>query len=180
MWYRDINKSQVGVDMNNFFQKASKKLNDMLNDEAQIVTKIKEKLKDKGIPVLITSDMLMYLLKKQIDQNDKVYNLNITFKEDFIRFSGVTKKLLIEIPFELDLKPLRSEGRVLYFDVKNMKPLNHDWIKSKVLNKPPLLVYTNESTKLDLNQVEKMQEIPIGNIQHFEIKEGKLWIKLGL
>lgn len=166
--------------MNNFFQKASKKLNGMLSDETHILAKAKEKLKDKGISVPITSDMLMQLLQKQIDQNDNIYNFNIVFKEDFIRFSGSTKKLLLEIPFELDLKPLKSEGRVLYFDVKNMKPLNQDWIKSKILNKPPLLVYGKGSTQLDLNQVEKIQAIPVGNIQHFEIREERLWVKVGL
>lgn len=179
-WYYVTNILKAGAYMNNFLKKTNEKLKDMLNNETSILDKTKEKLVDKGICIPITSDTLMHILQKQVNQNDKIYNLEIIFQNDFIRISGIAKKLLVKIPFTLDLKPLKSEKRLLYFEVKQIKPLNQEWIKSKVLNKPPLLTYIKGNMKLDLNGVEKIRAISIGNIQSFEIKDRKLWVKIGI
>ncbi|MFY2253202.1 hypothetical protein ACOSZH_25225 [Priestia megaterium] len=166
--------------MDSLFRKTNGKVKDMLNDEISILAKAQEKLVDKGIYVPITADMLKLILQKQVNKNDKIYNLEVEFQEDFIRVNGTVKKLLINIPFALDLKPVKSKKRVLYFEIKQMKPLNQDWIKTKVLSKPPYLTYTKGSMTLDLNQVKKIKSIPLGTIQSFEMQNSKLLVKIGI
>ena len=83
-------------------------------------------------------------------------------------------------PIELDVKPVKAEKRTLFFEIVHMKPLNQEWVKSKVLNKPPFMFYKNRNMILDLNEIDQIKAVPIGHIQHVEIKDGKLWIKIGI
>ncbi|UOO43806.1 hypothetical protein I0292_26525 (plasmid) [Priestia megaterium] len=166
--------------MNNLFRKTNEKVKDMLNDEISFLNNVKEKLVDKGIYVPITADMLRLILQKQVNKNDKIYNLEVEIQEGCIRVNGIVKKLLLKIPFALYLEPVKSEKRVLYFEIKQMRPLNQDWIKIKVLNKPPYLTYTKGSMTLDLNQVKRVNSIPVGTIQSFKMENNKLLVKIGI
>lgn len=166
--------------MKSFFQRTSGKVKDWLEDEEGLLAKTKEKLADKGISVPVTADILMRVLQKQVNEHDHLHTLTISFQEDVIRFRGTVKKWWLAIPFELDVKPLEAGKRTLLFDIDQMKPLNHEWIKSKVLNKPPLMTYQKGKMILDLNEIDNIRAIPIGHIQHVELKNGKLWIKIGI
>lgn len=166
--------------MKSFFQKTSSKMKDWLEEEDGLLAKAKEKLADKGISIPVTADMLMRVLQKHVQEQDHLHTLSVSFPEDRIRFEGTIKKFWLAIPFELDVKPVKAEKRMLIFEVVHMKPLNQEWIKNKALNHPSFMVYQNQSMMLDLNEIDQIKAIPIGHIQHVEIKKGKLWIKIGL
>ncbi|MDQ0247491.1 hypothetical protein J2S09_005140 [Bacillus fengqiuensis] len=166
--------------MKSFFQKASGKMKGWLEDEEGLLGKAKEKIADKGISIPLTADMLMRVLQKQVNEHDRLHTLTVSFPKDIIRFEGTVKKFWLAIPFELDVKPVKAEKRTLFFEVVHMKPLNQEWIKNKVLNHPPLMIYQNRNMILSLNEIDQVRAVPIGYIQHVEIKKEKLWIKIGL
>jgi hypothetical protein len=140
-----------------------------------------KKLEDKGLPIPITADMLLWMFRNQKnDERESIHNIDVVFKDDFIRISGLVKKLLIQIYFEIDLKPLKAEKRILCFQVLRMKPLNQGWIKGKIFNRPPFLSYEDDILKINLDGVEKVRAVRVGNIKDFEIRSGKLWVKVGV
>ncbi|HWO95994.1 MAG TPA: hypothetical protein VNM45_06625 [Bacillus sp. (in: firmicutes)] len=166
--------------MKSFFQKASDKMKGWLEDEEGLLGKAKERIADKGITVPLTADMLMRVLQKQVNEHNHLHTLTVSFPEDQIRFEGTIKKFWLEIPFELEVKPIMTEKRTLFFEIIHMKPLNQEWLKNKVLNKPPFMIYQNKNMILDLNEIDQVRAVPIGHIQHVEIKNKKLWIKIGI
>ncbi|MFC7395479.1 hypothetical protein [Scopulibacillus cellulosilyticus] len=166
--------------MKKVFQKASQQLNDLKENKEVILANAKEKLSEKGISIPITSEMLLWFLKKKASQEKMIKKIDVNFNEDFIKLSGKVQKLLLKFDFEIDLKPLRAEKRVLYFGVAGMKPLNQGWIKRIIFSIPPGMSYKEGIISFDLNQFDKVRAIPVGNIQSFEIKNQKLWVKIGL
>ncbi|WP_078410485.1 hypothetical protein [Priestia abyssalis] len=122
----------------------------------------------------------MRVLQKQVHEQDHLHTLSVSFQEDAIRFEGTIKKFWLAIPFELDVRPVKAEKRTLFFEVIHMKPFNQEWIKNKALNHSPFMSYQNRNMILDLNEIDQVRTVPIGHIQHVEIKKGKLWIKIGL
>ncbi|MCP8970951.1 hypothetical protein [Ectobacillus ponti] len=134
-----------------------------------------------GIPIPVTADMLLMLFRAGTKQEkaNEIHNLDVTFREDTVSISGFTRKMLMEIQFELQLKPVKAKDRTLYFEVVKMKPLNQNWIKNLVLNHPPVTVYEHGLLEVDLNHFETIRKIKVGNIQGFEVREQKIWITVG-
>ncbi|PLT31753.1 hypothetical protein [Peribacillus deserti] len=122
----------------------------------------------------------MKLLVQNTNPHESISKLDMEFHTSFLRFRGIAKKFLMEIKFEIDLLPLRGENRALYFKVAKMKPLNEDWIKTKILNSPPLLSYIKGNMIINLNKFDVVRKVPLENIKHFELKDDKLWVRLGL
>lgn len=151
-----------------------------MENEGGLLAKAKEKLADKGVSIPLTADMLMRVLQRQVKVHDHLHTLTVSFPEDLIRFEGTIKKFWLAIPFKLDVKPVKAEKRTLFFEVVHMKPLNQEWVKHKVLTKPPFMIYQNRNMILDLNEIDQVKAVPIGHIQHVVIKDGKLWIKIGI
>jgi hypothetical protein len=61
-----------------------------------------------------------------------------------------------------------------------MTPLNQDWIKKKLFNKPPFVNYQNGLLQIDLNGFEKVKAIPVGEIREFKIEDNKMLVRIGL
>ncbi|MEW4282288.1 hypothetical protein [Priestia koreensis] len=165
--------------MKGLFEKANDKITNFLQKENNLLSKAKEKVERAGVPIPITADLLSKMIAKQLDPNE-IRDFQLTFEDENLVIKGTAKKMLLKIPFQLTLQPVKTEKRTIYFALKEMKPLNQDWIRSKALNKPPLLSYEEGHVKLDLNQLDKIKYVPVGNIQHMEIKNEKLWVKIGL
>ncbi|MBM7690743.1 hypothetical protein JOC77_000146 [Peribacillus deserti] len=165
--------------MKRLLQKANEHLSKTGEDGESRYTLIQNKLGDRGINIPITADILKFMIQNK-QPHESIHKMDVEFYESFLRFSGKAKKFLMEIKFEIDLQPLKAEKRVLFFEVKEMKPLNQDWIKSRIFNRPPLLSYIEGNMILDLNQLEAVRKVPLGSIKHFELKDDKLWVKLGL
>lgn len=136
---------------------------------------------DKGVSIPITADRLLWMFRKGMkEQEEEIRNLDVSFRGETICISGLTTKLLLQVYFEFDLKPLKAEYRTLYFTVPYMKPFNQEWMKRKVLNKPPYTVYEDRMLKMDLDEIDTIKSIPVGSIKHFDIRDGKLWVKIGM
>lgn len=141
-----------------------------------------EVLKEKGISVPITSNMFSGILQSQTEkfEFEGIYDLEVLFIDNYIKITGNAKKLLLKIPFKIELAPSKAEQRMVKFKIRSMTPLNQDWIKKKIFNKQPFVNYENELLQIDLNGFEKVKAIPIGQIQDFKIEEDKMWVRIGL
>jgi hypothetical protein len=140
-----------------------------------------EVIKD-GISVPITSKMFSSILKNQTEkiEDEGIYNIEVLFIDNYIKVTGNTKKLLLNIPFKIELVPSIAEQRTIKFEIRSMTPLNQDWIKKKIFNKPPFVSYENELLQIDLNAFETVKEFPLGQIRDFKIKDDKMWMKIRL
>ena len=164
--------------MKDFLNKLNSKVSNMLEDENSLLSKTKKSLADKYIKIPITEEMFLYVFNKQ--NVEGIEDLTIEFAESTFQIKGSVKKMLIPIQFYIELKPKNANGRSLSFDIVELKPLNQDWIKKKLFNKPPVISYQDGVTTIDLNTFEKVKSIPVGTIKDFEIKNKRLYVSLGV
>lgn len=139
-------------------------------------------LKDKSIPIPITSGMFSWMLETQTEkiEAEGLYEVEVLFRDNYIQVSGIAKKLLLKIPFSIELIPSSAEQRIIKFDIRSITPLNHDWIKKKIFNKPPYVNFENDLLHINLNGYEKVRAIPVGQIVDFKIEDDKMWVRIGL
>jgi hypothetical protein len=135
-------------------------------------------LKDKYIEIPIYPNMLLFLLKK--GDLPGLSNIEVGIETENIIISGIAKKLLINIKFSIELKPLMPNGRELSFNITNMKPINHDWIKRKIFDNTRGISYHENIVTIDFNQIDKIRAVSIGSIKKIEIKDNSLLVSLGL
>lgn len=133
-----------------------------------------------GVNLQISSNQLLWIFKKRLARQNSVQDLAISMQNDLIRFRGVARKLIFNINFEIDLKPIHADKRMLYFQIDRITPINLGWLKSKVFNRPPFLNYKKNIIMIDLNCINKIRDIPVGNVKEFKVNGDKLWVKLGL
>ncbi|WML52483.1 hypothetical protein RCG17_24435 [Neobacillus sp. PS3-12] len=103
--------------MKNFFKKAG------------------EVLKEGSIEISIISGMFSAILDCQTEkiEAEGIYDVKVVFKENYLEVTGYAKKLLLKIPFKIEFTPYAAEQRVMKFEIRNMTPLNQDWIKRNYL-----------------------------------------------
>ncbi|WP_163536371.1 hypothetical protein [Gracilibacillus sp. YIM 98692] len=154
------------------------KIKKIFEDEMSLLTKAKKGLEDKYVTIPIAESMIRRAVSKKKIKG--ITNLDIRLVKDKIVISGAAKKLRITIHFQMDLKPLAAENRELSFRIVRMKPLNQEWLTKKLLNKSPYLHCHKGIIHIDLNQMEKAKAIRIGKLKHFEVRDEKLWIGVGL
>ncbi|WP_158211503.1 hypothetical protein [Alkalihalobacterium alkalinitrilicum] len=154
------------------------KFNERHYEETSILSRAKKELKEKFVTIQLTEDMLGWVVNKKKIKG--ITSIAVRLIEDKIVISGAMKKLRLTIPFRIDLKPLVARDRELSFKVVSLKPLNHHWITTKLLNKSPFLHYHKGIIHIDLNQIEKAKAIRVGNVKRFEVKDERLWIGIGL
>ncbi|MBP1950507.1 hypothetical protein [Virgibacillus litoralis] len=133
-----------------------------------------------GVNLPISSNLLLRVFEKRLAQQNSVQDLSISMEDDLIRISGVAKKLFFNMYFEIDLKPMYADKRLLYFQINRITPLNLGWLKSKIFNRPPFLNYKKDMIMIDLNCINRIRDIPVGNVKGFNVIGDKLWVKLGL
>ncbi|SDQ21396.1 hypothetical protein SAMN05216232_1101 [Virgibacillus subterraneus] len=133
-----------------------------------------------GVNLPISSNILLRIFEKRLARQNSVQDLSICMQDDLIRFSGVAKKLIFNMNFEIDLKPIHADKRVLYFQIDRITPLNLGWLKSKIFNRPPFLHYKKNTIRIDLNCIDRIRDIPVGNVKGFKVNGDKLWVKLGM
>jgi hypothetical protein len=131
-----------------------------------------------GFSIPITATMLeRFILKKSGAQDIKV---KITPEHLILRGTMEVKKLMLKknVSFAITLKPFKLEKRLILLTLVEMKPLNMDFINSKIFNKPPFMEYDNQTVKIDLNAWDIMKKIPLGNIKSYELVDGAMNIKV--
>ncbi|MGP4105743.1 hypothetical protein [Virgibacillus sp. L01] len=133
-----------------------------------------------GVNLPISSNLLLRIFEKRLARQNSVQDLSISMQTDLIKFSGVAKKLFFNMYFEIDLRPIHADKRVLYLHIDRITPLNLGWLKSKIFNRPPFLNYKKDTIMIDLNCINRVRNIPVGNVKEFNVSGDKLWVKLVL
>ncbi|QFT87696.1 hypothetical protein FIU87_03440 [Bacillus sp. THAF10] len=141
-----------------------------------------ESVKNIGIPIPITSKMIAKILQfnESTIEARGIHDMEVIIEDNFISITGKVKKLFFTIPFTLKLVPNKTENRSIYFEVTNMTPLNLNWIKHRIFNKPPYVQYENKIIQLNLDGFEKIKSIPVGKVQKLRIEKNKIWVTLGV
>lgn len=144
----------------------------------KIIKSTADAVKMQRVTIPITSSMLEYLIMQQPIKG--VEQLRVVLADERLTISGRTKKLLIPISFTISLKPKEMEKRVLHFEVDAFSPADIEFVKRKVLNRPPFINYEPNVVTFDLNGLDIVSKVPYGSIHGVEIKENKLWVQIGL
>lgn len=166
-----------GASVKNFIKNINEGVHKLLNDENGMLLQMKSKFEEKYVTIPIKAEMLLHLFRKQ--RIEGISNLDVSINNKSVVISGIAKKVL-DIVFYVEIIPIRAEGRKLYFEIMNMKPINQGWIKKKVFNKGPTVSYIEGLVCLDLNEIEKVKAIPFGTIRKMEVKANKLYVGIGI
>lgn len=161
---------------------------DRIREELQQLAKSAEveKVKEKAshiihqayIPVPLTSSMIQTLIVQA--QLDDVQKIKVEIMDQAIRFQGVARKLLLKIPFTILLKPASVQNRILMLTIVEMTPINQNWLNGRIFHHPPHLLFQEGKLHLDLNEFEVIRQLNIGIIKDVEIKDNKVWLKIGV
>lgn len=145
--------------------------------------KFKNKLTDistNGLSIPITATMLERLINLKSDEQD----IKVEITPEHLVLHGTTevKKMMLKknISFTIILKPFLLEKRTILFELVDMKPVDMNFINSKIFNRPPFLEYTNRTIKIDFNAWDNVKKIPVGNIKSYELVDGALNINISL
>ncbi|WP_099363674.1 hypothetical protein [Fredinandcohnia onubensis] len=146
-----------------------------------ILEKVKQHVNkiDKGVPIPITENMIHELIKK----TDKVKDTNLLIANDGITLTGkieVEKLFNKEVSFKIVLLPVKMENREIHLKIKNFKPLNLNFLNKKIFNNPPYLSYDGKLITINLNNLEKVKRVPIGNIKKYKLTDGKMIVSIGI
>ncbi len=145
--------------------------------------KFKNKLTDistNGLPIQITAMMLERLIKMKSDEQ----NVKVEITSEHLILHGTTevKKMILKknVSFTIILKPVQLEKRMIVFELVEIKPVDMNFINSKIFNRPPFLEYTNRTIKIDFNAWDIVKKVPVGNIKSYKMVDGIINIKLSL
>ncbi|WP_157950914.1 hypothetical protein [Peribacillus acanthi] len=160
-----------------WFGKLQPRMIELKNKGEVVLGQTIKKMENLNMSVPLTESMILFLLKKS--SLDGVSNLEVKMSDETLVISGIMKKTMLVIPFEVGLKPVSANGRILTFQIESFRPLNSTWIKKKIFDKEPFSTYNEGKFNLDLNCLEKIKAIPFGSIVKFNIRDQKLWIGIG-
>lgn len=136
----------------------------------------------KAITVPIGASALNSVLQKY--PVEAIDEATIKIEDGIVFVSGTTqiKKFGFakELNFELQLKPVSAENRTLQFELVDLKPVDFNQINKRILQRPPVLTYNDRTINVDLNAIDIVSKIPIGNIKNFEAREDKIYVSIGL
>ncbi|MRH42514.1 hypothetical protein GH741_07425 [Aquibacillus halophilus] len=131
-----------------------------------------------GLQVPIPKRVIDYLVAKKMHKSVKNYNLLLN--NNNLQINGTVKKLFIPISFEVVLHPTVIDRRKIYLKVISMSPIKNEWINKKLFHRPPVISYQEEGIIVDLDKVNKIKMVPIGNIKHIIIKDNRIWCQFCL
>ncbi|MFD1955293.1 hypothetical protein ACFSL6_14205 [Paenibacillus thailandensis] len=144
----------------------------------KIIRTAAQTIKEQGGSIPITAAMLQLLL--EMKPIEGVEQLKVELADERLTITGKVKRLIVPIPFTIALKPTRTQGRLLHFEVVQFSPADFETVKKKVLTQPPLVSYEQGEACFDLNGLDIVKKVPVGSISSVEIKSDKLWVRLGL
>jgi hypothetical protein len=148
-----------------------------------LFNKLKENLTNistNGLPIRITALMVESLIKMKSDQKD----IKVEITPEHLVLHGTTevKKMMLKknVSFTVKFKPIQLEKRMILFELVEMKPIDMNFINSKIFNNPPFSEYTNRTIKVDLNAWDIVKNIPVGNIKSYGFVDGAINVKVSL
>lgn len=163
--------------MRDMIKNINQQVKSILEEKSLLPIKI-NKYNNKHITVPITKETIEYLINKR--NLDGIKNLEVDIIGEKMIVTGVAKKLLLNINFKIDLIISRVVERRVYFEIIEMKPINHEWIKKNIFKDHPYINYNCSIIDINLNVIDYIRLIPIGNIYKCEIKDNKIWVSLGV
>lgn len=149
-----------------------------MEDTMNFFEKAKATIKNTTIPVPISTEMFKKMLE-HVNLKD-IKQIDVFYDEETIILKGKCKKMLLWIPFHIVLRPFKSFGRVIYFTVEKLSPLNTEWLKKKIFHFPPYMKYEEPNIEIDFNGFEAVKRVPVGTIRSFEIKNQRLVVNIGI
>lgn len=164
--------------MNQLFHTLHAKVNKMVVGEVSLFSKVKRKVDEKFISFPVSSNMILRLIKQNHIQ--EIRNIKVSIEEETLIITGELIKWILIIPFTIELKPVHFENRKVSFEIIKMTPLNHNWLKNKIFNKPPEVTFMDNRICINLNEIARIKAIPIGTIKKIEVKNNKLLIGIGM
>lgn len=148
-----------------------------------MLNKLKDKLSSisaNGLEIPITSSVIEHLIKMKLGLQDA----KVKITPEYLMIQGTTevKKLMLKktVPFSVTLKPIHLDKRTIQFALIEMKPVDINFISGKIFKRPPFLGYVDRTIKMDLNALDVVNKIPVGNIKSYEMVEGAINIRFSL
>ncbi|MDG5786760.1 hypothetical protein QA612_04595 [Evansella sp. AB-P1] len=129
--------------------------------------------------IRITKEKILRVLKENISKDDVLIS-SVDLDVGLIVISGVVKKMGIPLSFSVSLVPDGVESNIIKFHVKKVKPLHLNSINKRIFNKAPYVSYMDEVIYVDLDQVEKVNKIPVGKMKGFDVFTDHVLIRLGI
>lgn len=135
-----------------------------------------------GVSIPISSNLLTRVLEKY--QADTIENPQVQIDKEVVIISGTAmiKKFGIskKVNFSLQVKPKKAVNRTLIFELVRMQPIDLKVINKKLFQRPPIIHYHNRHIHINLNAIELVGKVPVGNIKDFTMEEEKIIVKFGL
>ena len=131
-----------------------------------------------GVTIPIKPVMLEQLIKRQPELKD--IKVEISSENLVIRGTTEMKKGLIRknIAFEVALKPIHMEKRIILFELIRVKPVDINMINSRLFHKPPFAQYSERTVKIDFNSWDIVKKVPVGHIKSYEMTNGAINLTL--
>ncbi|CEG23837.1 hypothetical protein BN1080_02844 [Planococcus massiliensis] len=148
-----------------------------------MLSRFKDKLSSisaNGLEIPITSSVIEQLIKMKLGLQD--VKVKITPESLTIQGTTEVKKLMLKkmVSFRVTLKPIHLDKRTIQFELIDMKPVDINFISDKIFNRPPFLGYADRTIKMDLNALDVVNKIPVGNIKSYEMVEDAINIRFSL
>ncbi|MER2107154.1 MAG: hypothetical protein ABS949_09460 [Solibacillus sp.] len=149
---------------------------------SKLKSSIASMAENKAVTIPISASTLNSILENY--QLEAINEANVAIQDGLIIVTGTTsiKKWGFEkeLNFTLNLKPVSAEKRTLQLELVSLKPVDFNKINNKLLQRPPVITYENRLINVDLNAIEVVKKIPIGNIKSFAVEDGKLLVSVGV
>ncbi|WP_410501898.1 hypothetical protein RIF24_14130 [Exiguobacterium acetylicum] len=147
----------------------------------EIRKKFLNQLTNLSVSIPIPQQRIQEVLAKQIDELE---NIQVLITPEELEISGyVTIKkfgLSRKQRVALFLAPQRVDGRVIYFNVLKVKPLDMEASNTTYLSKPPLTHYENRILRLDLSTLDLLQKTQYGSLRHLTLGDEEIKVGLGV
>ncbi|MFC7371090.1 hypothetical protein ACFQPF_05325 [Fictibacillus iocasae] len=143
-----------------------------------MLNKWKNALLTKEVTIPVSNEMLSFIKPKV----EGISNAKVSIDQVLILTGTYTvEKLFIkkDISFQIRLKPKSSEGRMVLFDIDSIKPFNLDIINDYVMNNK-YMTYSKNVLSVDLNAIDAVRKVPVGQIRDVQIVNDRLMITMGI
>ena len=139
-----------------------------------------KELSENGVTIPIKPRMLEQLITRQSELKD--IKVEMTSEDVVIRGTTDVNKVMIKknIAFEVTIKPVHIEKRVIVFELVKVKPVDLHVINTRLFNKPPFAQYSERMVKIDFNSWDIVKKVPVGNIKNYEMVNGAINLTLSL
>ncbi|WP_047985460.1 hypothetical protein [Ornithinibacillus californiensis] len=125
-----------------------------------------------GIRIPITEKTVQKLIDKHVSRRPFFMDVVVTFEQNFIRLSGKFSGVKVTV----EIVPLVVYRGTVYIWIRKVRPINWNWLLSKLLKRYSYLELQGQLLMVDLHQIKAISGYPVGLRKTFEMKHNKLWV----